>query len=228
MTFSLDQILPWGRGYDEYAAMFGLVPEDLQRRILGCADGSASFNAIANRRGGGVVSVDPLYALSAAQVKERIDEAFPIVMQETEANRDEFIWRQITSVEELGKLRRAAMDEFLADYEVGTQEYRYVDGALPALPFMDQTFELALCSHFLFLYSEQLSLQFHLDSLKELCRVAEEVRIFPLHEQGARPSRHLRRVVDACQGSGLKPQIVEVDYEFQKGANRYLRLGVYP
>jgi hypothetical protein len=44
MTFTLDEVVPWGRSFDEYAAMFALEARELSRRILGCADGSASFN----------------------------------------------------------------------------------------------------------------------------------------------------------------------------------------
>jgi len=224
MSFSLDSVVPWGRSFDEYVAMFALEPRDLRRRILGCADGSAAFNAVANRAGGGVVSVDPLYEYGAVEIKQRIDAVFQSVLDETERNKDEFVWRHVQSVAELGELRKTAMDEFLADYEAGVKEYRYVAGELPSLPFMDQTYELALCSHFLFLYSEHYDLQFHIDSLKELCRVAEEVRVFPLTELGARPSRHLKQTIDACIQAGLNPRIVVVDYEFQKGANRMLRL----
>jgi len=224
MSFTLEKAVPWGRNFDEYVAMFALTPLDFRRRILGCADGPAAFNAVVNRTGGGVVSVDPLYASSAQQIKELIDDTYPIVLAETEQNKDEFVWSHVKTVAELGALRMGAMLEFLADYEMGVKEFRYVDGELPSLPFMDRTFELALCSHFLFLYSDQYDLRFHIDSVHELCRVAEEVRIFPLNELGARPSRHLKQVVDVCQQSGLNPEIVTVDYEFQKGANRYLRL----
>ena len=45
--------------------------------------------------------------------------------------------------------------------------------------FADREFDLALCSHLLFLYSEQLTADFHLASIRELCRVAGEVRVFP-------------------------------------------------
>ncbi len=48
------------------------------------------------------------------------------------------------------------MNDFLADYRAGRQEGRYVDAALPALPFDDLAFDLALCSHLLFLYTTQL------------------------------------------------------------------------
>jgi len=224
MSFTLDTVVPWGRSFDEYAAMFALTPEDLRRRILGCGDGPAAFNAVLNRAGGGVVSVDPLYEFSAEQIRGRIAAVFASVLAETERNQGEFVWEQVKSVTELGELRRSSMDEFLADYAAGVKEYRYVAGELPSLPFMDRTFDLALCSHFLFLYSDQFDAQFHLESICELCRVAEEVRIFPLAELGSRPSRHLREVIANCGVLGLNPEIVDVNYEFQKGANRMLRL----
>jgi hypothetical protein len=45
MVFTLDRVVPWGRSFDEYVAMFALSSEDLGRRILGCNDGPASFNS---------------------------------------------------------------------------------------------------------------------------------------------------------------------------------------
>lgn len=116
------------------------------------------------------------------------------------------------------------MDAFLADYDKGRGEGRYVQGGLPGLPFSEGEFGLALCSHFLFLYSAQFDEEFHLASIRELCRVAAEVRIFPLNELGARPSRHLDAVLEACHRARMNPEIVHVSYEFQRGANRFLRL----
>ena len=46
-----------------------------------------------------------------------------------------------------------ALRAFLADFEAGRRSDRYVDAALPVLPFTDDAFDLALSSHFLFLYS---------------------------------------------------------------------------
>ncbi len=54
----------------------------------------------------------------------------------------------------------------------------FVPAQLPELPFFDGTFDLALCSHFLFLCSEHHDAKFHIHALRELCRVAQEVRIF--------------------------------------------------
>ena len=61
--FTLDKVVPWGRSFDEYQQLFALTPADLERRILGCGDGPAAFNAEATRRGARVVSCDPLVCL---------------------------------------------------------------------------------------------------------------------------------------------------------------------
>ena len=53
--FTLEQVVPWGRSFDEYRAMFALSDADLDGRLLGCGDGPASFNAVATRRGAKVI-----------------------------------------------------------------------------------------------------------------------------------------------------------------------------
>jgi len=90
------------------------------------------------------------------------------------------------------------------------------------LPFRNREFSLALCSHLLFLYSEQLSGEFHVASIKELCRVASESRIFPLLELGARQSRHLAQVMEKLEQDHYHVAIRKVAYEFQKGGNEML------
>ncbi|MDD2335663.1 MAG: hypothetical protein PHD01_03705 [Geobacteraceae bacterium] len=139
-------------------------------------------------------------------------------------NEHEFTWTTIRSVAELGRLRMGAMEEFLSDYPRGLQQGRYVDGELPVLPFADGQFDLALCSHLLFLYSEQLSEDFHVASLRELSRVAREVRVFPLLELGARTSRHLHAVIARLAAEGYSVAIIPVPYEFQCGGNEMIRV----
>ena len=224
MAFSLDKVVPWGRSFPEYVNMFALSEEDFGKRILGVGDGPASFNAVLSGRGGNVVSVDPLYRFTAEEIRQRIGETFETVMEQTRQNAAEFIWRQIPSVEELGRSRMSAMEEFLADFPKGREEGRYREAGLPRLPLETGEFDLALCSHFLFLYSELLSLEFHVESIKELCRVAPEARIFPLLELGARPSRHLDPVRRQLGKEGFKVTLESVPYEFQKGGNRMLRV----
>jgi len=117
-----------------------------------------------------------------------------------------------------------AMERFLGDYETGKREGRYVAAELPDLPFAADSFGIAVCSHFLFLYSGQLSFQFHLDSIRGLLQVAEEVRLFPLLELGANPSRHVHSVMKRLREDGYRVTIEVVDYEFQKGGNQMARI----
>jgi hypothetical protein len=222
MSFSLNQIVPWGRSFAEYVAMFALSGDDLGKRLLGCGDGPAAFNARLTSRGGRVLSVDPLYRFTADDIRRRIHQTYGDVMAQTRKNAHEFIWTTIASVEELGRVRMAAMEEFLCDYPRGKAQGRYVDGELPHLPFAGGEFDIAVCSHLLFLYSKQLSGDFHVAAIRELCRVATEVRIFPLLELGAEESRHLNAVVRYLSERAYDVALVPVAYEFQRGGNRML------
>ncbi len=224
MSFTLDKVVPWGRSFEEYVAMFALTPADLNRLILGCGDGPSSFNSVLTRRGGKVISVDPLYSYSKAEIKQRVDEIYHEVIEQTHKNQHEFVWDIIGSVEELGKIRMSAMQEFLNDYEKGLVEGRYLSASLPTLPFKERQFELALCSHFLFLYSDQMGLDFHLDSIRELCRIADDIRIFPLLKLGTEPSPFVEPIMQDVRQRGYRAEIVKVGYEFQRGGNKMLKI----
>lgn len=224
MTFTYETVVPWGRSFDEYRHMFALSEEDLNARILGCGDGPAAFNAHMHRRGGHVVSCDPLYQFSTQQIQARIDATYENVIEQTRKNRAQFVWDQIQSPEQLGQIRMDAMREFLADYEQGKQEGRYIAGEAPALPFAADSFDLALSSHFLFLYSDNLSLAFHEQTIADLLRIAGEVRIFPLLTYNAEPSPYLEPVCESLEDGGYSVSIQPVPYEFQRGGNRMLRI----
>jgi hypothetical protein len=107
-----------------------------------------------------------------------------------------------------------------AEREVG----RYVGGELPTLPFTDGSFDLALCSHLLFLYSAQLGEAFHHQSLRELCRVACEVRIFPLLALNWKRSPFVDGAMADLRTAGHDVSIESVPYEFQRGANQMMRV----
>lgn len=223
MAAPLDNVAPWGRSLEEYVRMFDLSATDLQSRILDCAGGPASFNAEMHRRGVTVVSSDPIYGFSAADIARRIDETYETILKTTEETRDRFVWREIESPEHLGKIRMGAMKRFLDDLPNGLAQGRYRAGELPALPFRDREFDLALCSHFLFTYSEILTLEFHFASIRELCRVAREARIFPLLPSfGQAHSPHVAPVLEHLRAEGYRCEIGRVPYEFQCGGNEML------
>jgi hypothetical protein len=222
--FTLEHVVPWGRSFDEYRRMFALTEEDLRLRILGCGDGPASFNAEATRRGTRVISCDPIYCYDAEQLRQRIAVTSREILEQTRKNAGDFVWTTITSVEELGRVRLAAMNDFLDDYAAGKREGRYVDAELPALPFADASFDLALSSHFLFLYTTQLGEAFHRAAILEMCRVAREVRIFPLLALGTVRSPLVELLAGELGSPRFIVSIEDVDYEFQRGGNQMMRI----
>jgi hypothetical protein len=217
------KVVPWGRSLNEYRDMFCLSELDFSKQILGCGDGPACFNAEWSRIGGSVISVDPIYEFNVAEIRSRIDEVYPQIIDQVSKNKNDFVWKNIVNVDELGKVRMDAMTIFLNDYEEGRKSGRYIAASLPRLPFEDNAFDLALCSHYLFLYSEHVSQEQHLLSMKELCRVASEVRVYPLLSMGNNiKSSHLEPVISALKDIGISISFVPVDYEFQKGATEML------
>ena len=116
-----------------------------------------------------------------------------------------------------------AMRLFLDDYPAGKEAGRYVTGEMPDLPFAPDSFDLALCSHFLFTYSEQFSTAFHVESVLGMARIAAEVRVFPLLTAfSGEVSPHLPAVMEAMREEGCSVEVRPVNYEFQKGGDKML------
>jgi hypothetical protein len=224
MSFQYKSVVPWGRSYEEYLAMFGLTQQDLAGSILGCGDGPAGFNCVMHKKGKRVVSADPLYRFTAAELEKRIEETSHDVISQTRRNTDKFVWVKIKDVDELARIRMSAMKEFLADFETGKKENRYVDAELPLLPFADGRFDLALSSHFLLLYSDHLSLEFHFQAITEMLRVAREVRIFPILDLNGNPSPYTNAIGEKFESLQCCVSQVRVDYEFQKNGNQMLTI----
>lgn len=171
-----------------------------------------------------MTSFDPIYRWTSGDLERRIADTYDRVLEQTRLNADQFVWDAIPSVEDLGRVRMAAMREFLEDYEQGKAEGRYLDAELPTLPFPDASFDLALCSHLLFLYSIQLDEAFHRAAVLELARVSNEVRIFPLLALDGKRSPYVDGVVTALREAGFDVSIEAVPYEFQRGGNQMMRV----
>ena len=224
MAITLNQVVPWGRTLDEYRHLFDLTADDLEKRIVGVADGPASFNAEMHALGRRVISVDPLYAFTAEQIAERVHDTWRNMVDQLWNDLDDYVWTRFATPNQLGQHRLHAMQTFGADLPLGLAQGRYVVGELPQLDFGDDLFDIALCSHFLFLYSAQLSGDFHVAALLEMARIAAEVRVFPLLDLNCQPSVHIAPVSAALQAAGLTVEIQPVPYEFQRGGNQMMRI----
>jgi hypothetical protein len=135
---------------------------------------------------------------------------------------DGFVWTEFRDPEDCGRRRLQIMRTFLADFDNGKAEGRYVTASLPSLPFVTGNFDLALVSHFLLLYTGHIDLEFHWDSIVELMRVASEVRIFPLLALARTRSPYVEPLLNRLNESSWEAKIQTVPYEFQRGGNEML------
>lgn len=119
--------------------------------------------------------------------------------------------------------RQNALNAFEKDYD----SKKYFNYKLPKLKFKDRSFDIVLSSHLLFVYDDRFSYEFHYDSIKELLRVAKEVRIFPLiNFQNSRVEReenfsaYVYKIIDDLKEYSV--EIQEVDFEFQPRGNHQM------
>jgi hypothetical protein len=222
MVIKLEKVVPFGRSLDEYIKMFDLSSEDLQKRILGAGDGPASFNAEGTAKGYKITSIDPIYQFDGAEIRQRFDAVVDDIIGQIIATPNNWVWNYHKNPQDLKANRIEALEKFLHDYDRGQQQGRYLARELPNLNFSDRSFDLALCSHFLFLYSEQLDQDFHISAIEEMLRVSTEVRIFPLLTLLQEISPHLDFVIDRFNNSSYLVSTVKVPYELQPGANKML------
>lgn len=227
----LDRPVPWGRSMAEYRAMFHLDDVDPGSDILDVAAGPASFVAEWNDRaqrlktGGQAVAIDPLYNHPPLEIARDVAMARDQVMPGVRAHPERYDWSSLPNPDALEQVRVASMERFLEDYRQPDSHRRYRVGVLPSLELPGRHFDLALCSHFLFLYADMLDEQFHLASIRRLIELAADVRIYPLLNLDNQRPGFLKRLIETLrEADGLTVEEVPVSYRFQTGAHSMLRI----
>lgn len=92
------------------------------------------------------------------------------------------------------------------------------------LPYADFAFDFALCSHYLFRDLDEQSTDVHLQVIRELARVAKEVRVAPLINHEGNPSEFLGPVLLGLQQDNYGVEVRNVDVEPQQNVNAMLRV----
>ncbi|MGW5112789.1 methyltransferase domain-containing protein [Nocardia sp. NPDC004123] len=211
------------RGLDEYRAMFGLGPADLGGRILDCPAGAASFAAEVAGFGGDVTACDAAYFdFDGVEVGEVCRAQTDLGDRYVRAHPGDYCWTFFTDPDDHHRRRRSAVELFVADRQRNPD--RYVPAELPRLPFPDNAFDLVLSSHLLFSYADGLGYDFHVRTITELIRVSRgDVRIFPLVPTGsAQVYPRLNELRGDLLNLGITSDVVEVEYEFQQGADQMM------
>lgn len=214
----------WGHSTADYQEMFALNDDDLKKKIIDCYPGASSFNAEITEKHGHVVSVDTLYEMDKTALTHYLDKVSETMQKKLEQNKEKFIWSNKTTLNELIKTRQQGIKKFLSDFEKGQKEKRYVGDKMKWLPFANRTFQLALCSHFLFGYRDHFDLNDHITVIRELSRIADEIRIFPLIDSQGEISSLVGPILLALQQQQVGVEVREVPYQFQKKGNAMMRI----
>lgn len=211
--------LLWGQHVDEYCDMFALSATDLDTKILDYAAGPGAFNAECARAGRCVVSCSPFLHMSKQQVYMR----FEGMIREVTSNKNLFDFGRYGGIDAFIAYRRAGIDDFFNDYAKGKDAARYlsVDAAFAVANF---TFDYALCAYSLFSGDTHDSLEFNLHLIRQLARVAKEVRLFPLSDDSGAPSPFLAPTIMALQQENYGVEIREVPYAIQPQSHAMMRV----
>lgn len=218
MDATLNHVVISGHTLDDYRRMFDLDSLDLRKSIINFGCGFDSFNAEMYHQKKTVTSCDSIYNYDFASLQEYVGQTLANMMdyfcssnQSTLEDTDHFIAQ-----------KRKSAETFLHDFPLGLQQKRYQNFCTSSSEPIVGKFQLALSSHYLFVRAD-LTLEAHLRAITEACRVAHELRIFPLNENDV-VSPILGPVLLELQKRNFGLEIRQVDYEIQKGSNAMLRV----
>lgn len=159
-----------GRPAYHHITQFALPVDSDSLRILDVAAGVSDFMSV--WRNG--LAVDPCYG-------EDYNDLY------TSASHDLFLFaanqiqndRNATNEQiRLYDMHRQALTGFLIDFGNRSGSTRYRADSLPDLPLVCGSFDLAICSHFLFLYDTPFD--FITASIERVMELAPEFRVWPL------------------------------------------------
>ncbi|ADU29491.1 hypothetical protein [Evansella cellulosilytica] len=220
----LERIIFIGRTYEEYVKMFLLSEKELKgKKILDCPAGACSFTAIGNDLGIDVTACDIAYDHTIEDLKTKGIQDIEHSMTLMEKVKSNYKWDYFKGIDGLRKHRLSALQDCSKDMKKNRK--RYIPVQLPSLPFKNEEFDILLSANFLFMYSDRLDYQFHIETLTELLRVTkEEIRIFPLVDLEGKRYEHLDKMIHYLTTNGCIVEEVTVPYEFQINANAMLKI----
>jgi len=210
----------WVHSLDDYQRMFSLTDSDFSRSILDYPASISSFNAQAHERGHTIISADPYYDLTSLDMSKHADHIIQHLATHLHQYADRIQGEGEKTLENIVNAWNHYAQIFVTDYSRGKSQGRYRAAKLPKLPFADFEFDLALCPDLLF-RNKKSSTDAVID---ELCRVAHEVRVFPLLDGHGEVSSSLGTVMVNLQEANYGVEVREVPYKLQKGSNAMLRI----
>lgn len=219
---NLKNIALIGRTFEEYCNMFDLDDLSGNEIILDVASGVSSFCAEANKKGFNVTASDKIYSLSPYEIEQKCKQDLDMIIKQVPDITDFFVWNYFKDIESLKNQREKAYKLFIEDFrKYGNR--RYVPVEYPATDFGSDQFDISLLSHFLFLYEEHLSYDFHKSTILELLRItSKEIRIFPIVNLKGKKSIYVELIKRDKDFGCFQISINRVGYEFMKNGNEMM------
>jgi len=203
--------------WQDAQAMFDLPLSELPKKVLFFPGGISSVNAELHAEGRHVVSADSAYALNAFEMEKFQMEMLQTCSLNWEREHQDLSIDEKRRQEKIISKWQAIADTFTQDYQKAENEGRYI--ALKdslKLPFKNGEFDLVCCPGVLI---EDQSTTLNL--LKELLRVAHEVRLVPHLLEGEDAHKALAGVMLVLQQEDYGVELRNVNYE---AANVMLRV----
>jgi len=216
----IDDVIPWGKTFQEHQLFFNLNEADLDKNIACFGDGASSINAELTQLGKKVTSFDPIYQFRATELESR----FLYILKQFTVQVDQVGNDEKSIIDEVVSCRKKATQEFLKDFDSGKKRERYIPHLLPnRIAFKDNYFDLSLISHFLLLY-DHMGLDFHIQSVIEIMRVSKELRIFPTINLYGKESSVLNELIKYLTTSQYTVEFVPIDYKFNRPGMEMLKI----
>lgn len=220
--FHIPFVAFFGRTLAEYLEMFAISLDELRDgSTLDCPSGPDSFVAEACAEGCEAAGCDPMYRFEPDELRARALENIDATFRVLDTRRDSMEFRDYDAFK---RAKYDALDRFLGDYAL--HRARYHAASLPRLPFADGAFDRVLAANFLFTYSHtsagglydgrEFDLPFHLDSLREIARVARrEIRAVPMgsFDPPPRPHEYRDAARELLEGLGWTTRLVRSQYQ---------------
>lgn len=214
----------WGQHLDEYIDMFALSNTDLDKRFLEYNSGASAFNTELTKRSLSCVSCDPWFDLHKQSLAKKIKLNFNERLKQLQDNSKNIDLTRYGSFENLIRYRQEGIDLFLEDYELGIKDGRYLAINGLELPFENFAFDFVLAANNFFSDLDFQTVEYHLTLIKELARVAKDVRIFPLVDTNGEPSSLLGPILLGLNQDNYGVEVRDVAYHLQIRGNAMLRV----
>lgn len=214
----------WGLSYDDFVAMFALSDVDLKKKILNCMAAPSSFPAIARQKKYNVLTCSDVYGADHKTLQMRAQKEVERAIEFIKTNPKRYSGQVIETPDKYQEFLEENLHQFLSDYEKAKSLGLYSSEALPEVPFADHEFDLAICPHFVFGAGMNYSFDFQLNSILEMCRVAKEVRVFPLLDSDGEEPEQLSLLLQSLADKGFSTRVETVKYRLEAKGDTMLKV----